>query len=68
MPEEAVKVTFAVRPTAKERLKSLKLKLLEAGYRESESSLIEQLLAPSFLDALEAHVKERRCKSGSRPD
>lgn len=66
MPEETIKVTFAVRPMAKERLKLLKRRLLEAGYRESESSLIEQLLSPGFLAALEANVKESRCKSGSR--
>jgi hypothetical protein len=58
MPDETVKVTFQVRPTAKERLVSLKHRLLQEGYRESESSLVERLLSPTFIDALEACVKE----------
>ena len=66
MPDEPIKVTFAVRPMAKERLKLLKRRLLEAGYRESESSLIEQLLSPNFLAELETKVKERRCERCSR--
>jgi hypothetical protein len=65
MPDETIKVTFAVRPMAKERLKSLKLRLLEAGFHVSESSLIERLLAPGFLAALEANIKESPCKSGT---
>lgn len=67
MPDETVKVTFAVRPMAKERLKSLKMRLLEAGYRESESSLIERLLSPNFIAELEACVKESPCERCSRP-
>jgi hypothetical protein len=66
MPDETIKVTFAVRPMAKQRLKSLKLRLLEAGYRESESSLIERLLSPDFIAELEANVKESRCERCSR--
>lgn len=66
MPDETIKVTFAVRPMAKQRLKSLKLRLLEAGYRESESSLIERLLSPNFIAELEANVKEGPCERCSR--
>jgi len=58
MPDETIKVTFQIRPTAKGRLASLKRKLLEEGYRESESSLVERLLSPTFIDALETNVKE----------
>ena len=58
MPDETIKVTFQVRPTAKRRLANLKQKLLDAGYRESESSLIERLLSPSFIDALEIDVRK----------
>jgi hypothetical protein len=57
MPDETVKVTFQIRPTAKGRLASLKRKLLEDGYRESESSLIERLLSPTFIEQLETDVK-----------
>lgn len=57
MPDETIKVTFQIRPTAKSRLTSLKGKLLREGYRESESSLIERLLSPGFIDALEANVR-----------
>jgi hypothetical protein len=59
MPDETVKVTFQVRPTAKQRLTSLKQRLLQAGIRQSESSLVEQLLSPSFIDALEIQVKQK---------
>jgi hypothetical protein len=58
MPDETIKVTFQIRPTAKGRLTSLKQKLLEEGYRESESSLVERLLSPNFIDALEVNVKK----------
>lgn len=58
MPDETIKVTFQIRPTAKGRLASLKRKLLEEGYCESESSLVERLLSPTFIDALETNVKE----------
>ena len=60
MPDETIKVTFQVRPTAKLRLTSLKQRLLDEGYRVSESSLLEQLLSPGFIDALEMHVKQNR--------
>jgi hypothetical protein len=60
MPDETIKVTFQVRPTAKERLTSLKRRLLEQGYRESESSLVERLLSPTFIEALETNVKQHR--------
>ena len=58
MPDETIKVTFSVRPMAKQRLTSLKQRLLEEGYRESESSLIERLLSPGFIEALEHDVKD----------
>ncbi|HEX3670230.1 MAG TPA: hypothetical protein VHT92_00865 [Candidatus Cybelea sp.] len=58
MPDETIKVTFQIRPTAKRRLTMLKQKLLDAGFRESESSLVERLLSPGFLDELEVHVKQ----------
>jgi len=64
MPDETIKVTFQIRPMAKERLKALKARLMESGYRESESSLIERLLSPSFLYALEVDVKESLWKIG----
>ncbi|MFY9664417.1 MAG: hypothetical protein WAL67_12855 [Candidatus Cybelea sp.] len=57
MPDETIKVTFQVRPTAKQRLSSLKRRLIEEGYRESESSLIERLLSPTFIEALEVNIK-----------
>lgn len=57
MPDETIKVTFQVRPTAKSRLTSLKQRLLQAGYQESESSLVERLLSPGFIDALESDVR-----------
>jgi hypothetical protein len=59
MPDETIKVTFQIRPTAKDRLTSLKGKLLSEGYRESESSLVERLLSPRFLESLERVVRER---------
>ena len=58
MSDETIKVTFQVRPTAKQRLSSLKRRLLEEGYRESESSLVERLLSPKFIEALETQVKQ----------
>jgi len=58
MPGETIKVTFQIRPTAKDRLVSLKRKLLDEGYRESESSLVQRLLSPSFIEALEKTVKQ----------
>jgi hypothetical protein len=57
MPDETIKVTFQIRPTAKRRLSMLKQKLLDEGFQESESSLVERLLSPAFLDELEVHVK-----------
>lgn len=60
MPDETIKVTFQVRPTAKQRLSSLKRRLLEEGFRESESSLVERLLSPTFIEALETNVKQHR--------
>jgi hypothetical protein len=60
MPDETIKVTFQVRPTAKQRLTSLKRRLVEEGYRESESSLVERLLSPVFIEALEIDVKQNR--------
>jgi hypothetical protein len=62
--DETIKVTFQIQPMAKERLKTLKIKLLEQGYRESESSLIERLLSPWFIRALETDVKEGSCELG----
>ena len=67
MPDETIKVTFQLRPTAKERLKLLKERLLQEGFRESESSLIERLLSPWFLQALEVEVKGRVCGVGQPP-
>jgi hypothetical protein len=58
VPDETIKVTFQIRPAAKARLASLKRRLLDEGYRESESSLVERLLSPGFIDALEANVKQ----------
>lgn len=58
MPDETIKVTFQIRPMAKVRLASLKQRLLDEGYRESESSLVERLLSPSFIEALEFDVKQ----------
>ncbi|MGA8097390.1 MAG: hypothetical protein WB810_01890 [Candidatus Cybelea sp.] len=58
MSDETIKVTFQVRPTAKQRLSSLKRRLLEEGYRESESSLVERLLSPKFIEDLETQVKQ----------
>jgi hypothetical protein len=60
MPDETIKVTFQIRPMAKGRLKSLKDRLLHQGYRESESGLIERLLSPDFIDALERDIKQRK--------
>jgi hypothetical protein len=58
MPDETIKVTFQIRPTAKDRLRSLKWKLLDEGYHESESSLVERLLSSRFLESLEDEVKK----------
>jgi hypothetical protein len=58
MPDETVKVTFEIRPTAKARLATLKNRLRSDGYQESESSLVERLLSPSFILALEDDVKQ----------
>jgi hypothetical protein len=63
MPDETIKVTFQIRPTAKGRLTSLKRRLLQEGYRESESSLIERLLAPVFIEALESNVRDQPSRS-----
>ncbi len=60
VPDETIKVTFQIRPTAKDRLRSLKHRLLHEGYRESESSLVERLLSPTFMDALETDVKQSK--------
>jgi hypothetical protein len=57
MPDETVKVTFEIRPTAKSRLATLKHRLRSDGYQESESSLVERLLSPNFILALEDDVK-----------
>jgi hypothetical protein len=65
MSDETIKVTFQIRPTAKVRLKSLKDRLLDQGYRESQSGLIERLLSPDFIDALERDIKVR--KTAFRP-
>lgn len=67
MTDATINVTFQIPPTAKERLTALKARLIECGYWESESSLIERLLSPSFLYALEADVKESSCKIGPPP-
>jgi len=67
MPDETIKVTFQIRPTAKDRLRSLKSKLLDEGYRESESSLVERLLSSRFLESLEDDVKKHpRLREQSR--
>lgn len=70
MPDETIKVTFQIRPTAKRRLSMLKQKLLDEGFQESESSLVERLLAPAFLDELEINVKTvpRAILGGSKQD
>lgn len=57
MPK-TVEITVRITAAAKERLKALEVRLGEAGYRESESRLIERLLSPPFLQALELHFKE----------
>jgi hypothetical protein len=53
MPDEMVKATFQIRRTARARLASLKAKLLDEGVDVTESGLMERLLAPDFINALE---------------
>jgi hypothetical protein len=57
MPEETIKCTFEITPSAKYRLSSLKARLRREGYAVTESSLLERLLAPSSISALETELK-----------
>jgi hypothetical protein len=57
MAEQKIKATFEITATAKYRLAALKARLRRDGSAETESSLVERLLAPSRLSALEAELK-----------
>jgi hypothetical protein len=50
---EIVKATFSLSATAKYRLASLKARLRRNGIVETESSLVERLLSPESISALE---------------
>jgi hypothetical protein len=58
MSEETIKATFMLTPTAKYRLSSLKARLKREGYTETtESSLVEHLLTPTYIQTLEADIR-----------
>ena len=59
MPDDKIKVTYDMRPMAKARLIALKDRLLAEGHQASTSSLLERLLEPEFIEALEAEVKRK---------
>ena len=66
MPDETIKATFLVTPSAKYRLASLKARLRREGIVESESSLVERLLAPASLKALEEQLNLSKAQKTSR--
>ncbi|HEY6326587.1 MAG TPA: hypothetical protein VIW73_08785 [Candidatus Cybelea sp.] len=55
--EEPIKATFLLTPSAKYRLVTLKARLRREGINETESSLLERLLAPGYISTLEEELK-----------
>jgi hypothetical protein len=51
-----IKATFTISESGKYRLSSLKARLRREGIVETESSLVERLLAPSYIQTLEAEL------------
>lgn len=57
MAIDKVKTTLLLSPAAKFRLASLKARLRREGIVETESSLLERLLAPSRIASLEDELQ-----------
>jgi hypothetical protein len=57
--EESIKSTFMLSASAKYRLSSLKARLRRKGVVQTESGLVERLLSPGSLSALEAQLESR---------